>query len=445
VSDHLDGFLRHYEERYHDTHGPLGSNVEKVWNDFLRCGDFNQGVLLLKCPECGHCLAVPASCKTRICPSCVSRRSEDLALTLGDALPRVPYRHVVVSVPIMMGLRHRIREDPTLMRRVVRLAMGVLTREMRRQVRGHRHRREELARALPGAVVAWTSAGDCLTFHPHLHVLLSDGVFLPSGEFYGYLDWDSERLTTLVRDSILASFTRLGLLSSEAAATMKSWERSGFQVHVETRVDPDDRDRLRTLLKYLTRCPVSIEGIHYREATGEVTLRTRKGATLHYGHAVDFLGDLSQHIPPRGCRTLSRHGWFASALGRLEGRTHPDGEPPPAPPGARPRRTLWARLIEWVWKVDPERCPCGAMMRRSRAILERHELTRLLTALHLAGYPRRPPAAPVPEGPPVTYGAVGRRRSPPPPRPGLQAPHPPLEPLPDEHSQVPPGWEDWLD
>jgi len=84
-------------------------------------------------------------------------------------------------------------------------------------------------------------------------------------------------------------------------------------------------------------------------------------------------------------------------------------------------------------------------MRRSRAILERHELLRLLTALRLAGYPRRPPAASVPEGPPVTYGAVGRRRSPPPPRPGLQAPQPAPESQQDEHNQIPPGWEDWQD
>ena len=66
-------------------------------------------------------------------------------------------------------------------------------------------------------------------------------------------------------------------------------------------------------------------------------------------------------------------------------------------------------------------------------------------ALRLAGYPRRPPAAPVPEGTPVTYGAVGRRRSSLPPRPGILAPQPAPEPQQDEISQVPPGWEDWQD
>ncbi|MBI3926956.1 MAG: hypothetical protein HY319_15580, partial [Armatimonadetes bacterium] len=41
--------------------------------------------------------------------------------------------------------------------------------------------------------------------HPHLHILMSDGVFMPEGDFYGYLDWDASRLTDLLRKSILAS------------------------------------------------------------------------------------------------------------------------------------------------------------------------------------------------------------------------------------------------
>ncbi|MBI3929602.1 MAG: transposase, partial [Armatimonadetes bacterium] len=99
------------------------------------------------------------------------------------------------------------------------------------------------------------------------------------------------RLTDLLRKSILASFTRLGLLSAQAAETMLSWpvERSGFNVHVDTRVDPDDRDQLQTLIRYLTRPPVALERLHYAERTGQVRYRTRKGAELHYLHAIDFL------------------------------------------------------------------------------------------------------------------------------------------------------------
>src|SRR5690606_18805976 len=139
-------------------------------------------------------------------------------------------------------------------------------------------------------------------------------VFAPDGQFYGYLAWDPAELAASLRESVVASFSRLGLLSPEAAETLLSLpvDRCGFHVHVETRVDPDDRDHLRTLLRYLTRPPVVQERVHYVESTGRVTYRTKKGADLHYLHAVDFLADLSQHIPAPRRQMVSYHGEFAN-------------------------------------------------------------------------------------------------------------------------------------
>ncbi|MBI3926636.1 MAG: transposase, partial [Armatimonadetes bacterium] len=75
--------------------------------------------------------------------------------------------------------------SPPLLRRVTRLAMGVLSRYLKRQVGCHRSRRSAREQARPGAVVAGQTFGDSLTFHPHLHILMTDGVFMPEGDFYG--------------------------------------------------------------------------------------------------------------------------------------------------------------------------------------------------------------------------------------------------------------------
>ena len=88
----------------------------------------------------------------------MSRRAEDLSEGLSEALPRVPYRHVVVTLPRLMGIRHRIREQPGLMRKLTRLAVGVLSRALARQVH-----HDSPQRAHPGFVVAWQSFGDNLT------------------------------------------------------------------------------------------------------------------------------------------------------------------------------------------------------------------------------------------------------------------------------------------
>ena len=111
----------------------------------------------------------------------MSRRAEDLASVLGELLPPVRYRHVVVTFPIRMGIRHRVRGNPGLLCRLTRLAVGVLSRWLQVQARGHRRRRDELKPARPGLVEAWQTFGDALNFHPHLHILASDGVFLEDG------------------------------------------------------------------------------------------------------------------------------------------------------------------------------------------------------------------------------------------------------------------------
>ena len=86
-------------------------------------------------------------------------------------------------------------------------------------------------------------------------------------------------------------------------------------------------------------------------------------------------------------------------------------------------------------------------MHRSRALIVRFELNRLLKSLAIGSYPVRPPPAAVPETAPVTYGAVGKRSKPRPPEDLLAPLDVETESVPSEPewevSQAPPDWDDW--
>jgi hypothetical protein len=72
--------------------------------------------------------------------------------------------------------------------------------------------------------------------------------------------------------------------------------------------------------------------------------------------------------------------------------------------------------------VDPELCPkCHQKMTRGKTIFERAELNKILKALRIGDYPKR-------------------HRSPPPPEDEESAREPDSD---DNHSQVPPDWDDW--
>ena len=107
--DHRESFLRQYDRRFLASHGPMPISTEDALERILRCGDPNYGLTLFHCPDCKVPMAVPFSCKQRICPSCSNRRAEDVSDRLLEQLPQVTYRHVVVTLPMKMGLRKRLQ------------------------------------------------------------------------------------------------------------------------------------------------------------------------------------------------------------------------------------------------------------------------------------------------------------------------------------------------
>jgi hypothetical protein len=316
LCDHLDTFLSQYDRYFLDTHGPLAPWAEETLNRLIRCGDPNFGVSLLYCKECKIKFAVPFSCKTRICPSCVNRRAEDLSHQLVERLPPQSYRHVVITFPKKMGLRKRFQQDPTLYRKFGRLLHHTLSDWMIQRTRCQRNRREEKARAMPGIIMATQSFGDELKPHAHYHLLVSDGVFFPEGEFYS-LSWDETELRERIRQAVTRSLVARKLLREETAQILLSWpiERSGFSVFVGPSLTlPDEAEDVRRILRYILRSSFPLNRLNYDEKTARVDFRTTKGRFKSWPHAIQFIAALCQHIPKPRQHLVIYAGYVTPAL-----------------------------------------------------------------------------------------------------------------------------------
>ena len=121
-------------------------------------------------------------------------------------------------------------------------------------------------------------------------------------------------------------------------------------------------------------------------------------------------------------RPVCYAGAFANTLQMLSvPKNGPEAVATPTPT-PQSRRTKWAALILRTWQVDPELCPkCRQKMTRGKTIFERAELNKILKALRIGDYPKR-------------------HRSPPPPEDDASMHEPDFD---DNHSQVPPDWDDW--
>lgn len=80
--------------------------VKHEFDVFLECGILALGFLRLRCGDCDHDMLVAIGCKRRgFCLSCSARRMAQSAAHLVDhAIPRVPVRQWVLSLPIPLRL-----------------------------------------------------------------------------------------------------------------------------------------------------------------------------------------------------------------------------------------------------------------------------------------------------------------------------------------------------
>ena len=187
------------------------------------------------------------SCRGRsFCPSCEKKRQLLWAEWLcEEVLAKVAHRHVVLTIPrLLRPLLRRRRELLTELGRTAAEAIGELVR------------RGLGDDARPGIVVSIASAGDLVQWHPHLHLLTTDGGKTADGSWQPLPEWDATLLMSLFRERLLARLVLAHAISPELVKKLLAWKHPGFSAHVGERIAPTDKLRLEDTAAYLVRNPL---------------------------------------------------------------------------------------------------------------------------------------------------------------------------------------------
>jgi len=318
---------------------------------------------------------VAYSCKGKLCPSCLARRTADTAAWLVDhLLPEACYRQWVLTFPFTV--RFRLAADRPLLGCLLRVFLQTLFSWQRR-----RGRSLGIFGGQTGAVTFIQRFGSALNLNPHLHSILPDGLFVPSPD--GRLVFaplpppttaEVEQLThTVARrltDRLTAAAEERGhYLDPDLAALCEAlfFSRNappgtrevpllpgmegeggeqegfrakplcasiaGFSLHAAQSVPAHDREALERLCRYGLRAPFSLKRLS-RRPDGKVVYRLRRpwpnarGATHLLLDPLDFLRRLAALVSFPYSHQTRRHGVFAN---RSRFRKHLP--PPPAPRG----------------------------------------------------------------------------------------------------------------
>ena len=210
VADHLHRLQAVYDDRFARDYGPWRPVVARVAEQFLACGILEHGFARIRCDACAHEYLLAFSCKCRyFCPSCHAKRLAIWTQWLDSTLlAPVPHRQVVLTIP--KRLRAYCLYRRRLLGEIARVATRTVTAAIR-MLTGERG-------LAVGIVACLQTHGSRANWHPHLHLLVTDGGFRPDGTFVSWPAHDTAWLTEAFRRAVLRLFVRLALFDEDQAA-----------------------------------------------------------------------------------------------------------------------------------------------------------------------------------------------------------------------------------
>jgi ribosomal protein S27E len=383
---HFDRFLAEYEGRFEREYGYFRPIVKEVVERYLDCGNPRSGFARIRCPECHGEHLLTFSCKTRgFCPSCHAKRLEEWGEWVRETLLLdVPHRQVVFTVPKTLRIFFKFRRK--LLGELCRSAVKTLTFYFE-ALTG-----EEL---VPGVIAAVQTFGERVNFHPHLHLLVTEGGVDRAGIFHRIPRLDDARLAEIFAREVLRLLVGKGLLSPDWARRILSWRHTGFNVH--SRVRARTKPEAERVGKYMVRPVLALDRLSFLEREGQVGYRHGpNGAELERMDYLEFIARVTSHIPEKGQVMVRYYGLYANAhrgkvrkasgipavLGMIEEELRPVAS------------KGWAEMIRKVYEVDPLICPrCGGRMKIVAFLTEHAVVDRIIRHLELTFAAEKPPPA----------------------------------------------------
>jgi hypothetical protein len=173
------------------------------------------------------------------------------------------------------------------------------------------------AEVTPGVVGFLQTSGELLNFHPHVHILATDGGFRPDGSFHHLPRFNSRHLERLFQAEVLRMLMDKGLIGEETVRNLLTWRHSGFSVHGAVRVE--GRQGAARLGRYMIRCPLALKRLSWNDDTAEVaytarpTRRSGTQPTTACWDVLEFIARVVDHLPEPSQQMTRYWGFYANA------------------------------------------------------------------------------------------------------------------------------------
>jgi hypothetical protein len=375
----IGSLFRRHGEAFRKANA-LGRMQRRALRDISACRTGALGGHRDVCERCGHEQLVYNSCRNRHCPKCQAlRQARWVAARMQRALP-VRHFHVVFTLPA--ELRALVREHESLLLDLLFATASETILQLGRD--------PKRIGALLGVTAVVHTWGRNLSFHPHLHCIVTggglgvDGAWSASSERFLL---PVEVLRELFRGKFLAGLTRLfdegklapsprtpqvvtDLLEPAAFARLKNaLYQKNWVVYAKTPFRKPDA-LFRYLGLYTHRVAISNRRLLHVD-DDQVVFRTRDKRVCRLA-PLEFMRRFLLHVLPRGFVKIRHFGLYAAsnvnfrlaqARACIENPSVEATPQPVSPPPPDIAALDWRALFLNLTGIDLGVCPdCGGPM-----------------------------------------------------------------------------------
>jgi hypothetical protein len=307
-AEHWEAFAADYARE----HGRVPENWRENVDRMLSCGDIAEGYYEYYCQDCGATKKVGFTCKSRLCLRCFKTAVDDWLKQAKSVLfEGVVHRQVVLTLPKVA--RPLVMAEEIFLKTYMD-AGATAVKELIEQWRPKQKIRV-------GIMAVLQLHGRAGNRNPHLHFVVSEGGLDQNKQWRNVNYFDTKKLRKKWQYHVITALkkavrgTRYEAEWSGKLGSMFRKYPSGFDCDCMPEKGPVER-LVTYLCKYVSSPPISIRRIEGYDGVN-VTYRYkdhRRGEVRETITAVEFIGRMIQHLPPKGFRMVRYYGIYARPI-----------------------------------------------------------------------------------------------------------------------------------
>ena len=121
---------------------------------------------------------------------------------------------------------------------------------------------------MPGVMAVIQTFGERINFHPHIHVLITEGGTATDGAFHSISCFHDEVIQDIFTHEVSSLLLRKKLISLPLVQKILRWRHTGFNVHSKVRTQT--KREAERVGKYMIRPLLSLKRLFFDETGGKV-------------------------------------------------------------------------------------------------------------------------------------------------------------------------------